>query len=77
MLLRFIFYCVLAYMAWRFVRWLVTPSSRLNRAGTPRRSAAMVRCETCGMFITESSALVVGGRDFCSRQCLDQKARRA
>lgn len=76
MLLRFIFYCVMAYMAWRFVRWLVTPS-RVNRAASPRRNAAMVRCETCGMFITESSALVVGGRDFCSRQCLDQKARRA
>jgi len=78
MLFRFIFYCMLAYMAWRFVRWLVAPSpGRSNRDRSARRNAAMVRCQTCGMFITESSALIVGGRDFCSRQCLERKARRA
>jgi formylmethanofuran dehydrogenase subunit E len=78
MLSRFIFYCVLAYFAWRFVRWLLTPSSsRPNRSGRAGRAAAMVRCETCGMFITETSALVAGGRDFCSRHCLEQRARRA
>jgi hypothetical protein len=78
MLFRFIFYCVLAYLAWRFVRWLVTPSpARASRGGRGARAASMVRCESCGMFITQSSALVIGGRDFCSRQCLEQKARRA
>ena len=76
MLFKFIFYCVLAYLGWRFVRWLVTPS-RANRGGRGRRAAPMVRCETCGMFITESSALVAGGRDFCSPHCLEQRARRA
>jgi len=76
MLFRFIFYCVLAYLAWRFVRWLLTPSPR--RSGADRRArqvAPLVRCETCGMFVTESSALAVGGRDFCSRHCLEQRAR--
>ncbi len=76
MLFRLVFYCVLAYLAWRFVRWLLAPS-RASRDRAARRTAAMVRCETCGMFITQNSALVVGGRDFCSRQCLEQKARRA
>jgi hypothetical protein len=78
MLFRFIFYCMLAYLAWRFIRWLIAPASaRSGRAGRVRRAAPMVRCQTCGMFVTESSALIAGGRDFCSPHCLEQRARRA
>jgi hypothetical protein len=78
MLFRFLLYCLIAYLALRFIRWLVAPSpTRAARGGRKRRTAAMVRCETCGMFVTESSALVTGGQDFCSRACLEQRVRRA
>ena len=76
MLLRFISYCILAYLVLRFIRWLLAPSPRRPAQGGRSRSAPMVRCEACGMFVTQSSALVAGGRDFCSRQCLEQRARR-
>ncbi len=77
-MLRLIFYCIVAYLAMRFVRWLVTPSGAKSRRGVPpSRRATMVRCETCGTFVTERSALVAGGRDFCSQPCLEQRARRA
>lgn len=78
MLFRFLLYCFLAYLALRFIRWLMTPSSaRARRTRQARRTAAMVRCQTCGMFITEKSALAVGGQDFCSRHCLERRARQA
>ena len=77
MLLRFITYCIVAYLVMRFIRWLLAPSPRRSdKGGRLRHSAAMVRCEACGMFITQSSAVVAGGHDFCSRQCLEQRARR-
>ncbi len=76
-MLKFVFYCILAYLAMRFVRWLVTPSRAKSRRGRNiSRGATMVRCETCGTFVTERSALVVGGHDFCSQTCLEQRARR-
>jgi hypothetical protein len=31
----------------------------------------MVRCAGCGMFISESSALVRNGAGFCSRACAE------
>ena len=77
MFLRFVFYCILAYFAWRFVRWLMSPSpARSKRPTFSRHPAQMVRCESCGMFITEGSAMVVEGHDFCSRTCLEERARR-
>lgn len=70
MFFRFIVYCILAYLAIRFVRRLLSPpvrgSSRAPREPTPSH---MIRCENCGMFITQTSALLVGGREFCSRSC--------
>ena len=77
-MLKFIFYCILAYLGMRLIRWLITPSrGRAKQSGGDRRGATMVRCETCGMFVTERSALAAGGHDFCSRQCLERRARRA
>ena len=76
-MLRLIFYCILAYLVVRFVRWLITPSRARSGRRDVQRRATMVRCETCGMFITEGSALIAGGHDFCSRHCLDQRARQA
>lgn len=78
MIVRFILYTIIAYIALRCVRWLLTPAR--PRPKTParvRRSSDMVRCEACGMFITKSSALVGGNREFCSKLCLEQKVHRA
>lgn len=80
MLFKFIFYSVIAYLVLRVVRWFLTPSapSSARKASARRaRSARMVRCSACGMFITESSALMVGGSDFCSRACYERKVHRA
>jgi hypothetical protein len=77
-MLRFIFYCILAYLSLRFVRWLIKPArARVRQGGGGQRGATMIRCETCGMFVTERSALATEGHDFCSRQCLERRARRA
>jgi hypothetical protein len=78
MILRFILYSLIAYLAMRLIRWLFTPSrpGQTSR-GRARRAAQMVRCDACGMFITKSSALMAGDRDFCSKTCLDQKVYRA
>ncbi len=77
MFFRFIFYCILAYLVFRFVRRLLSPRSRQrSTAGTRRAtSAQMIRCENCGMFITQSSAILAGGRDFCSRACAQKTDR--
>jgi hypothetical protein len=74
MFLRFIIYCILAYIALRLVRRLISPkAAQRSASGTRRvRAAQMIRCETCGMFITEGSAILAGGRDFCSRACAEK-----
>ena len=72
MFLRFIFYTILAYIILRFVTWLISAPSNRKSGGRTKagpRAAQMVRCGSCGMFITQNSALVVGGRGFCSRAC--------
>lgn len=80
MLFKFIFYCVLAYLTLRFIKWVLRPARPSPTGGrtAPRgRSSEMVRCDACGMFITKSSALMVAGGDFCSRACYEQKVHRA
>ena len=79
MLFRFIFYLVIAYTALRIVRWLIKPTTRGARrmaAGRPRPSQ-MIRCATCGMFITQTSALALGGREFCSKSCAERRVHSA
>ena len=77
MFLRFIIYSVLTYLVIRFVRRLLSSGPRRQSRVRPREagSAQMIRCESCGMFITQSSALLVGGREFCSKPCA-QKVNR-
>jgi hypothetical protein len=74
MLLRFIFYCLVAYAGFRFLRWLVKPAPARSNLRSPR-SSRMVRCESCGLFVTEGSAMVVRGRDFCSKACAQRNLR--
>jgi hypothetical protein len=71
MFFKFIVYCILAYLAIRFVRKLLSPPVRGSSRATPREPTPshMIRCENCGMFITQTSALLVGGREFCSSAC--------
>jgi hypothetical protein len=66
------------------------PVSRSGRSGSGRpgpgrsgavipreKSSVMVRCESCGTFLTQGSALMIGGKHFCSSSCVEQKARKA
>jgi hypothetical protein len=71
---KFILYCILAYLALRFVKRLLSPASGRGSRPAPReaRPAQMIRCENCGMFITQTSALLVGGREFCSKSCVQK-----
>lgn len=77
MLVRFLIYSLLAYLAFRFVSKLLAPASHRSSKAAPRESgpAQMIRCENCGMFITQTSALLVGGHEFCSKSCA-QKVNR-
>jgi hypothetical protein len=78
MFFRFILYCVLAYFALRFVRRLLSPPRSVGGSRAAKREAVpaqMIRCENCGMFITQTSALLVAGREFCSKSCA-QKVNR-
>ena len=76
MLIRFLIYCVLAYIAFRLVKKLLAPSTRgVFKATRESGPAQMIRCDNCGMFITQTSALLVGGREFCSKSCA-QKVNR-
>ena len=78
MLFRFIFFMVLAYTAVRVVRWLIKPSPAARRMPSRSRgSSQMIRCETCGMFVTQTSALALGGRQFCSKSCAEQRVHSA
>jgi hypothetical protein len=75
MLLKFILFLVLAYTLLRVVRWLGNPSPSGGRRVADRspRAAHMIRCATCGLFVTQKSALVLGGREFCSKSCAEQR----
>lgn len=71
MFFRFILYCILAYFAVRFVKRLLNPAPVRGSRAAARDDgpAPMIRCENCGMFIIQTSALLVGGREFCSKSC--------
>ena len=70
MFFRFLIYCLLAYLAFRFVRRLLSPAPGVASGTNTRKVASqMIRCENCGMFITQTSALLVSGREYCSKSC--------
>ncbi len=84
-LFRIILYIVLAYMVLRFVKRVLSPTraagSRSYRRSQARGrqntiSSRTVRCENCGMFITEKSALMVGGTEFCSKGCAEARVHK-
>lgn len=79
MLLRFIVFLVIAYTVLRVVRWLINPSQAGARRVASRgpRSAHMIRCPTCGVFVTQKSALSLGGREYCSKNCAEQRVHSA
>jgi hypothetical protein len=77
-MLKFILYCIVAYLALRFVRRLLSPLRSGGGSRAAKREAVpaqMIRCENCGMFITQTSSLLVAGREFCSKSCA-QKVNR-
>jgi hypothetical protein len=84
MFLRFILYSVIAYFVIRFVRSFISGAKGAKLASgqtvgqQPRKkvAATMIRCESCGTFITENSALQAGNRLFCSNSCVNVGLRR-
>lgn len=78
-MLRFILFLVIAYTVLRAVRWLIKPSSPASRrvVGRDNSPSHMIRCTTCGMFVTQKSALALGGQEFCSKSCAEQRVHSA
>jgi hypothetical protein len=77
MFLRFLLYSVIAYFVIRFVRSFISGAKGAKLASgqaTGQKSrktvaATMIRCDSCGTFITESSAMHTGNHLFCSNSC--------
>lgn len=79
MLFKFILFLVFAYTLLRVVRWLgnQSPSAGRRTANRSPRAAHMIRCASCGLFVTQKSALTLGGREFCSKSCAEQRVHSA
>jgi hypothetical protein len=84
-LFRLIIYVAIAYLVLRFVRRLLSGPDAGSRLGSNfgsrvrpgSRSGHMIRCDSCGMFVTESSALQLSGSNYCSRRCAEGNLRKA
>ena len=75
-LIRLIFYSIIAYFVIRFIRKFLAIRPTASRRGlhvAATRASQMVRCESCGTFVAETRALVIGSRDFCSKACAEKK----
>ena len=76
-LIRLIFYGILAYLVIRLVGKMLGGSRnsgpQRSRPVSARTSTPTVRCETCGTFVAERRALVIGSHEFCSRNCAERK----
>jgi hypothetical protein len=72
--LKFLLYSVIAYFVIRFVRSFFSGAKNAKLAtgqasSRKKVAATMIRCDSCGTFITESSALTSGNHLFCSNSC--------
>ncbi len=79
-LIRLLTYFVVGYLFWKFLKWLVAPAKKRgdSSGGNPGGKAMLlIKCNACGMFITESRALMVRGRAYCSTACAGTAANRA
>lgn len=86
-LFKLLLYFLIAYVALTLVRRLFDPAGRRANNATRRnrhvresdrmKSTRMVRCESCGTFIAERRALLLGERGFCSPACMEKMATRA
>ena len=75
-LIRIIFYSIIAYFVIRFIRKFLGGRPSVSRPGlhvAGNKTSRMVRCESCGTFVAETRALVVGNKDFCSKACVGNK----
>ncbi|HJQ70599.1 MAG TPA: PP0621 family protein [Blastocatellia bacterium] len=83
LIIYFILLLLVIRMIRRFIGRLLSPAPRATRSAGRReargraQSSRMVRCQVCGTFVTESSALVVGGSGFCSEACAQRRLSRA
>jgi hypothetical protein len=83
LIIRLIAYSIITYLLLSFVRRVLDRSLSASRhrpvsgrpPARPVKSSVMVRCESCGTFVTRELTLSLGGKTFCSSACLEQKAR--
>jgi len=82
-MMRFIFYCLLAYLVYRLIsfwRRLRRPAARSPQT-PPVRSGNMVKDEVCQTYLPQENALreIIDGEErfFCSpecrRKCLEER----
>lgn len=86
--MSFILRCVLILLIFAFIVYVMKAIARLShhlrgtikdvkeireRAGRPAASAEMVRCASCGAFVSSRDAVTISSRGrsqiFCSRDC--------
>ncbi|MGH9839232.1 MAG: hypothetical protein ACREEM_10655 [Blastocatellia bacterium] len=91
--MNFLFRAVLILLAFAFVVYVLKAIARLSfnlrgaikdlrrvreqMAGRPAANAEMVRCASCGAFVSSRDALTVSSRNrslaFCSQSCMRAK----
>jgi len=83
--IRLVFYLILAYLVYIFLRSLFRPNRPSRRpANHPPSAGTMVKDEMCSTYLPREEAILekVGGKEhyFCSEECrqkfLDQKSSR-
>ena len=60
---RLLFFLLLAFLVYLAVRGFSRPAGKKPPKGGSER---MVHCEHCGLYLPESEAIRVEGRNFCS-----------
>ncbi len=86
--MSFILRCVLILLIFAFIVYVIKAIARLShhlrgtikdvkeireRGGRPAASAEMIRCASCGAFVSSRDAVTISARGrsqiFCSRDC--------
>ncbi|HQR02841.1 MAG: hypothetical protein JSR19_05485 [Proteobacteria bacterium] len=65
MFLRFVGVVLLAYVIWRW--WRTAPSR------PPQRSAPMVRCQRCDLYVPADEVVRKNGGEFCGARCAENE----
>ena len=83
-MIRFIIYSIIAYLLLRFIRRVfralpVSVAQNIDREANNQKKnpigsndyAPTVKCEVCGMYVAQNTALLTGERRYCSKSCAE------